>query len=61
VSRAHKIKIYKRKVKPVVVCGSETWAMTAISEKRLGTWERIILRRICGTSGTARKWKILTN
>jgi hypothetical protein len=39
----------------------DTWAMTAISEKRLGTWERIILRRIRGTSGTARKWKIITN
>jgi hypothetical protein len=32
--------------------------MIAMSEKRLGTRERIILRRICGTSGTARKWKI---
>jgi hypothetical protein len=60
VSKADKIKIYKSKLKLVVVYGSETWAMTAMSEKRLGTWERLILRRICGISGKARKWKIIT-
>jgi hypothetical protein len=35
-------------VKPVVVYGSETWAMTEMDMKRMGTWERTILRRIYG-------------
>jgi hypothetical protein len=61
VSKADKIKIYKTKVKQVVVYGSETRATIAMGEKRLGTWERIILRRICGNSDTARKWTARTN
>ena len=61
MSKEDTIKTYKMKVKQVVVYGNETWVMIAMSEKRLGTWERIILRRICGTSGGARKWKIITN
>jgi hypothetical protein len=27
-------------VKPAVVYGSETWAMTEMDMKRLGTWKR---------------------
>ena len=34
--------------KPAVVCGSETWVVTEIDVKTLGTGERIILRRIYG-------------
>ena len=35
-------------MKPVLVYGSETWAMTEMNMKRMGTWERKILRRIYG-------------
>jgi hypothetical protein len=35
-------------VKPAVVYGSETWTVTEMDMKRLGTWERKILRRIYG-------------
>ena len=35
-------------VKPTVVNGSDTRAMTEMDMKRLGTWERKILRRIHG-------------
>jgi hypothetical protein len=31
-------------VKPVVVCGSETWAVAEMGMKRLGTWEWKIIR-----------------
>jgi len=41
-------------VKPAVVCGSETWAVTAMDVKTLGTGERIILKRIYRPSGRAR-------
>ena len=37
-------------MKPVVVYGSETWAKTEMDMKRMGTWERKILRRIYGTA-----------
>jgi len=42
MSKVVNMKIYKTKVRPVVVYGSEIWAMFAMSKKRLGTWERII-------------------
>jgi len=37
VSKAVEIKMYKTKVKPAVVFGSETWAVTEMDMKRLGT------------------------
>jgi hypothetical protein len=37
MSKVVKIKIYKTKVKPVVVYGSETWATNEMDMKRLGT------------------------
>jgi len=43
-NKAVKIKIYKAMVKPVVVHGSETWAMTEKGMKTRSTWERKISR-----------------
>jgi hypothetical protein len=48
MNKAVQIKIYKMMVKSVVVCGIETWAVTATSMKRLGTWHRKILKRTHG-------------
>ena len=48
MSKAVKIQICKTMVKPVVVYGSETWTVTEMDMKRLGTWERKILRSIHG-------------
>jgi hypothetical protein len=45
MSKAVKIKIYKRIVKPAVVFGSETWAVVETDMNRLGTEER----KYCGT------------
>jgi hypothetical protein len=42
MSTAVKIKIHKTMVKPVVVFGSETQAMTEMGMTRLGMWERKI-------------------
>ena len=36
--------MYKTVVKPAVVFGSETWTVTEVDMKRLGTGERKILR-----------------
>ena len=35
-------------MKPVVVFGSETWAVAEMDMERLGTGERTILRRVSG-------------
>jgi len=46
-------------VKPVVLFGSETWAMTGRDMIRLGTWERKILR-IYGPVVEQELWRIRT-
>jgi hypothetical protein len=60
MSKAVKIKIYKAMVKPVVVFGSETWAMTVTGVKTLRTWERKI-SRIHRPSVQQVIWRIRTN
>ena len=57
MSKAVTIKIYKLMAKPVVVCGSEIWAMAEMDMARLGTWERMILRRIHGTVVEQEIWR----
>ena len=41
--------------------GNETWAMTEMGIKRLGTWERQILRRIFGPVAEQGMWRIRIN
>ena len=48
-------------VKPAAVYGSEKWAMTEMDTKRLGTWERKILRWIYGPGVKQGIWRIRTN
>jgi hypothetical protein len=43
MSKAVEIKRYKTIVKPAVGFRSETWTVTVMDMKRLGTWEREIL------------------
>ena len=47
-------------VKPVIVYGSETWAMTVMGVKRLGTLERKILRRREGLVVEQGIWRVRT-
>ena len=60
MSKAVEIKTIKLMVKPVVVNWSETWAMTEMDKKRLGTWKRKILR-IHGPAVEQGIWRIRTN
>jgi len=48
-------------VKPTVVCGSDTRAVTAMGMKRLGTWKRKILRMIHGPEVRQRTQSIRIN
>jgi hypothetical protein len=41
-------------MQPVVVLGSETWAVTEMDMKRLGTWEREIFTLLQATK--AQRW-----
>jgi len=56
IGKAVAIEINKTMVKLAVVCGSETWHMTAVDVKRLKTWERIY-----GSVGEQVIWRIRTN
>jgi hypothetical protein len=40
--------MYKKKMKPAVVVGRETWAVAEMDMRRMGTWERKILRSMYG-------------
>jgi len=48
LSRKLKIKLYQTLVRPIVTYGSETWYMTQTNERRLGGFEKKILRLIFG-------------
>ena len=60
MSKAVKIEIHKMMVKPVAVYDSKTWAVTEMGMKRLGTWERKILR-LYGPVVEQGMWSIRTN
>ena len=61
MSKVVKIKVCKTMVKPAEVFGSETWAMNVMDMKRLGAWNRKILRRIDGPVVQQGMWRIRTD
>ena len=48
LSRATKIQLYQTLIQPVLLYGSECWAMSQTDETALGVFERKILRKIYG-------------
>jgi hypothetical protein len=48
VARNTKVRMYRTIIRPVITYGSETWCLTANDERSLRTWERKVLRKICG-------------
>jgi len=48
VSRRSKLKLYRPVIRPVVVCGCETWVLKENIIQKLSVFERKILRRIFG-------------
>jgi hypothetical protein len=61
VSRTTKIRMHKTTIRPVVLCGSEAWCLTANDEKSLCVWERKVLRKIFGPICVAEYWRSRTN
>jgi hypothetical protein len=43
-SQSIKIRLYKTIIRPAVIYGAETWALTSKPERMLMTWERKMLR-----------------
>jgi len=62
ISKKTKIKLYKAPIRPVVVNGSECWALTENIKQKLLVFERKILRRIFGpTQKASGEWRLKTN
>ena len=59
LSRATKTQIYTTIIRPVVLYGCETWALTKQLENKLEIFQRSILRRIWGPvwDGEAGEWR----
>jgi hypothetical protein len=61
LSRATKILLYKKLIRPVVSYGTEAWTMTKKEEQALLIFERKICRRIYGPKYENGEWKSRTN
>jgi hypothetical protein len=48
-------------IRPVVICGAETWAATESELQKLLIFERKILRKIYGSVKDQDNWRIRTN
>ncbi len=56
-----KINIYKTLIRPILLYGSECWAVTKLHETKLLTFERKILRKIFGAVHENNSWRSLFN
>jgi hypothetical protein len=61
ISKETKLKMYTTVIKPIVLYGCETWAMTEQKKSPLKTWKRKILRNIYGPIKDQNGWRIRTN
>jgi hypothetical protein len=61
LSRATKIILHKKLIRPVVSYGAEAWMLTKKEEQALLIFERKIFRRIYGPKYENREWKSRTN
>ena len=56
-----KIRTYKTVIRPITLCGSETWTLTGKMAFSLITWEGKILRKIYGQKCELGAWRITSN
>lgn len=61
ISRKTKIALYKTLILPILMYGSESWAMDSSEEAILGSFERKILRKIFGPVCLGGEWRIRYN
>jgi len=53
-----KINIYRTIILPVVLYGCETWLLTVTEERRLGVFDKRVLRRIFGPKRDELPWGV---
>jgi hypothetical protein len=61
LSKATKIRLCKRLIRPAVTYRAETWTMTKKEEQALLIFERKIFKRIYGPKCEDGEWKSRTN
>ncbi|XP_060846231.1 uncharacterized protein LOC132925892 [Rhopalosiphum padi] len=63
LSKNLKIRMYMTLLRPIVMYGSETWALRKAEEQRLGVFERKVLRKIYGPvfDNQINEWRKLHN
>lgn len=63
LSKNLKIKIYMTLLRPIVLYGSEMWSLRKAEERRLGVFERKVLRKIFGPvfDSQTNEWRKLHN
>ncbi|KAL4153967.1 hypothetical protein QTP88_001800 [Uroleucon formosanum] len=63
LSKNLKIRMYMTLLRPIVMYGSETWALRKAEEQRLGVFERKVLRKIYGPvfDNQTNEWRKLHN
>jgi hypothetical protein len=61
ISKHKKLKIYTKMIKPTVLHGCETWAITQQMKSALKTWQHNILRKIYGSIKDQNGWRVHTN
>ncbi|KAL4100807.1 hypothetical protein QTP88_020836 [Uroleucon formosanum] len=63
LSKNLKIRMYMTLLRPIVMYGSETWALRKAEEQRLGVFERKVLRKIYGPvfDNQRNEWRKLHN
>ena len=61
ISRKSKMRLYHQQIMPVLLYGSESWALKDSDEKLLAVFERRILRIIYGPICEEGEWRIRYN
>jgi hypothetical protein len=61
IHKKTKVKLYKTLIRIVLTYGSETWTLSKNPENAISTFERRILRRICGSVQDNGQWRIRYN
>ena len=56
-----KIKLYKTLIRPVLLYGAESWALSKATENKLQIFERKVLRKIYGPTQEADIWRVKYN
>jgi hypothetical protein len=61
LSKDMKIRTYKTIIRPVILYGSQTWAVAGKMASTLMTWETKVLRKIYGPKNEQGVWRIRNN